>query len=171
MSEVESPSSEADSPPQEVGSKIGPVVVGAAMVLVGLVLLWQTFKIEGEGFDPQGPRFFPLLVVSFWIALSALYLGHHLVDLTRAKQGMASERYEHTIPVVLLVVLLIGYAYALDPLGYLIASSVFFVLASACLGSRNLARDCTVGVLLSVVVYVAFTQGLGVRLPEGILGL
>ena len=116
MSEVESPSPKTDSPPQEVGSTIGPIVVGAAMVLIGLVLLWQTFKIEGEGFDPQGPRFFPLLVVSFWIVLSALYLGHHLMDLARAKQGMASERYEHTVPVVLLVVLS---SLALIKFGYL----------------------------------------------------
>lgn len=171
MSQVDSSLPEAESPPEEPGSKIGPVVVGTVLVVVGLVLLQQTFKIPGEGFDPQGPRFFPLLVASLWMLLSLLYLGRHLLDISRGKQGMASERYEHIVPVVLITVLLVAYAYALDPLGYLIASSVFFVLAAACLGSRNLARDCTVGILLSVVVYVAFTQGLGVRLPEGVLGL
>ncbi len=171
MSDVVQTAGEVESPPPPARARLGPVVVGAAMVLAGLVLLWQTLQIEGEGFDPQGPRFFPLLVVLFWLLLSVLYLAGHVSALVRDRRGMPEEAYPHRLPVVLLVVLLIAYAYALDPVGYWIATSVFFVLAARCLGSRNLARDTTVGVLLSLGVYLAFTQALGVRLPEGVLGL
>ena len=169
MSEVESPRQQDDT--QEGSTRLGPIVVGGVMLVVGLVLLWQTFLIPGEGFDPQGPRFFPLLVVVLWVVLSVLYLGGHLLKLARGRAGAPSEPFQHGLAALLLVVLLVGYAFVLDPVGYWIATSVFFVLAARLLGSRNLARDVTVGVALSLAVYLAFTQALGVRLPEGVLGL
>ena len=168
MSGVDSPPQRDDT--QRGGTRLGPAVVGSVMLVVGLVLLWQTFQIPGEGFDPQGPRFFPLLVVVLWLVLSVLYLVGHVLALARGQQGAASEPFQHRLSAVLLVVLLVGYAFVLDPVGYWIATSVFFVLAARLLGSRNLMRDVTVGVLLSLAVYLAFTQALGVRLPEGILG-
>jgi putative tricarboxylic transport membrane protein len=162
--------SEAEGLTQRDGGRLGPVVVGAVMVLVGLVLFWQTLEIRGEGFDPQGPRFFPFVVVLLWLLVSVLYLVRHLLALARGHHGMPSEAYQHTVSVLLLVVLLVAYTFALDPVGYWIATSVFFVVAARLLGSRHLARDCTVGILLSLGVYLAFTRALGVRLPEGILG-
>jgi putative tricarboxylic transport membrane protein len=162
--------SEVESPPERPSTRLGPIVVGVVMLVAGLVLLWQTFQIPGEGFDPQGPRFFPLLVVVAWLVLSVLYLGQHLLQLARGREGAPSEPFQHGLSALLLVVLLVGYAFVLDPVGYWIATSVFFVLAARLLGSRNLMRDVTVGVLLSLAVYLAFTQALGVRLPEGVLG-
>ncbi|HZJ06141.1 MAG TPA: tripartite tricarboxylate transporter TctB family protein [Nocardioidaceae bacterium] len=158
-------------PDNDDGSRLGPLFVGVGMVIVGVVLLRETFGIVGDGFDPQGPRFFPLIVVASWLVLSALYLGMHALKMLRGRSGMPAESFDHLLPVVLLVVILVIYAYVLDGVGYWIATSVFFVASARALGSRNLARDCTVGVVMSVAVYLVFTQGLGVRLPEGIIGL
>ncbi len=152
-------------------STLGPFLVGGVMLAVGLVLLQQTFKIEAEGFDTQGPRFFPLIVVSLWLFLSVMYLGQHLVKVLRTGSGLPAERFDHMLGAGALVVLLVVYAYVLDPLGYWISTSLFFVGAARAMGSRNLVRDIVVGIVLALLVYLAFTRALGVHLPEGVLGL
>jgi putative tricarboxylic transport membrane protein len=152
-------------------SKAGPFVVGAVLLAMGVVFLFQTLQIPGEGFDPQGPRFLPLCMVVAWLALSVLYLVNHLRKIARTGHGEAAEKFAHMVPATLLVAALVIYAVVLDPVGYLIATPLFFVAAARALGSRNLARDITIGVLLSTLVYFTFTQALGVRLPEGIIGL
>jgi len=37
------------------------------------------------------------------------------------------------------------------------------------MGSRNYLRDIAIAIVLAVVVYYGFTEGLGVRLPAGVL--
>ena len=151
-------------------STAGPFVVGGVMLVVGGILLQQTFKIEAEGFDPQGPRFFPLIVVSLWLLLSVLYLGQHLVRVLRSGTGLSAERFDHMLGAGALVVLLVVYAFVLDPVGYWISTSLFFVGSARAMGSRNIVRDIVVGVALSLFVYLSFTRALGVHLPEGVLG-
>lgn len=151
-------------------SRLGPFLVGAAMIVLGVVLLWQVFEIPAEGLAMQGPRFFPLFAVVLWLALALIYLIQHALRLVRAGDGLPAERFDHTRAALLLVVVLVVYAFLLDPLGYWIATSLFFVTSARTLGSRTLMRDVTIGVGLSLAVYLVFTRALGVRLPEGVLG-
>jgi putative tricarboxylic transport membrane protein len=152
-------------------SKAGPFIVGAVMLATGVVLLFQTFRIPGEGFDPQGPRFFPLCIVLAWLVLSVIYIATHILKILRTGKGQAAEKFSRMVPAAILVAALIIYALVLDSVGYLLATALFFIAAARVLGSRNWARDITVGILLSALMYFSFTQALGVRLPEGILGL
>jgi putative tricarboxylic transport membrane protein len=151
-------------------STLGPFLVGGFMLVVGLVMFWQIFKIHADGFAAQGPKFFPLIVISLWLVLSAIYLVTHLVKVLRRHAGHAAERFEHMVGAGWLVVLLVVYAFLLDPVGYWISTALFFVGSARAMGSRNLVRDVLVGVLLALVVYLSFTRALGVRLPEGVLG-
>jgi putative tricarboxylic transport membrane protein len=70
-----------------------------------------------------------------------------------------------------LVALLVGYAYVLVPLGYVVTTSFFFVAAARTMGSRLVGRDIVVGIGLSLGVYLLFTGALGVSLPAGVLPL
>lgn len=151
-------------------SPVGPFVVGGVMLVAGLVLLRQTFKIEEVGFDAQGPRFFPLIVVSLWLLLSVVYLAQHLVKVLRSGNGLSAERFDHALGAAALVVLLVVYAYVLDPVGYWISTSLFFIGSARAMGSRQLARDAVIGIGLALFVYLSFTHALGVHLPEGVLG-
>jgi putative tricarboxylic transport membrane protein len=151
-------------------SRLGPFLVGAGMVVIGLVLLSQVFAIPAPGFGMRGPRFFPMLAVVLWLALSVAYLAQHTVGLLRDRGGLPAERFERTPALLTLVAVLVVYAFILDPVGYWISTSLFFVAAARTLGSRSLVRDAAIGVVLSLTVYLAFTRALGVRLPEGVLG-
>lgn len=155
----------------ESSSRLGPLLVGVVMVVVGLVLLWQVFQIRAEGFSMQGPRFFPLIAVLLWLALSVTYLVQHGVRFVRDRGGLPAEPFAHTRALLVLVVLLVVYAYVLEPVGYVISTFVLFVASARALGSRKLPRDLVIGAVLSIVVYLAFTRALNVHLPEGVLGL
>lgn len=152
-------------------SRLGPFLVGGVMIAVGAVLCWQVFAIPADGFGVQGPRFFPMLAVLLWLGLALVYLGQHTVGVLRGRGGVAAERFEHRRAAAALVLILVVYANVLDPVGYVVSTTVFFVACARTLGSRDLRRDVTIGLVLSLVVYFSFTRALGVRLPEGFLGL
>jgi len=46
---------------------------------------------------------------------------------------------------------------------------VLFAGAAFAMGSRRSLRDLAIGIALSGVLYLAFTAGLGLRLPTGFL--
>ncbi|MFE9204147.1 tripartite tricarboxylate transporter TctB family protein [Micromonospora sp. NPDC007230] len=152
-------------------SPVGPLLVGMVMLALGVLMLAQTFNIKGGGFEPSGPRFMPFVVASLWTVLALIYLGQQVSRLVRRADNLPAERFTHMLGAAALVVLLVIYAYLLDPLGYVIATSLFFLGASRAMGSRQWFRDLIVAVALSLLVYLTFTRALGVHLPEGVLGL
>jgi putative tricarboxylic transport membrane protein len=58
----------------------------------------------------------------------------------------------------------------IKPLGFVIATAVLFVAVAYALGSRRIVLNAAVGLVLCAVTYVAFTRGLGLVLPAGMLG-
>ncbi len=58
----------------------------------------------------------------------------------------------------------------LEPAGFVPASSVLFWMTARGFGSRRPIRDAVVAVMLSTLLYVTFSRGLGVALPAGALG-
>jgi putative tricarboxylic transport membrane protein len=171
-------SGQAPSPPDAptsegggAGARLAPLIAGIVMVGVGVVLLLQIPKIPGEGIALDGPRFLPLVALVIWTALSIGYLAQQAVALARRGPGLPSEAFERMPAAGLMVALLVVYGLTLNSVGYLISTSVFFIATARVLGSRHLARDTVVGVLLTVGIYFAFTQALGVRLPAGVLPL
>jgi putative tricarboxylic transport membrane protein len=59
----------------------------------------------------------------------------------------------------------------IEPLGYVVASALFFPFGARVLGSCSPRRDLVAGVALAVAVYLLFTRLLGVPLPPGPLGV
>ena len=153
------------------GSPVAPLVAGLVMIGFGVLMLTQTLAIKGDGFALDGPRFMPLVVTVAWLALSTAYLAQQLLRMARSRSNLPAERFAHTGRVAALLALLVGYAYTIDPLGYMIATSLFFVGAARVLGSRLLVRDINLAVGLSVAVYFVFTRLLGAYLPPGVLPL
>lgn len=158
-------------PDHSSDSVVGPLVAGAGLVLLGGVLLTQVVAIDAEGFAPAGPRFFPLVVLSLLTGLGAVYLLQQVRAVARRTETLPAERFGHLRAAAALVGLLVGYAFVLGPVGYVPATSVFFVAAARTMGSRHLPRDVVVGVGLSLLVYLTFTRALGVFLPQGVFPL
>lgn len=60
---------------------------------------------------------------------------------------------------------LVAFVALLNFAGFVVAGSVLFVCATSAFGSRRWLRDTVAGIAFCGLVYLAFTQGLGVALP------
>jgi putative tricarboxylic transport membrane protein len=63
---------------------------------------------------------------------------------------------------------LVAYLLLLEPLGYVVATTAFFPPVARLLGSRSPLRDVVIGLGLALILYILFTQFLGVDLPAGV---
>jgi putative tricarboxylic transport membrane protein len=147
-------------------------LVAVGVVLIGVVALAATFQIaQPGGYSPVGPRGFPLIVSLGLLAVGTLFLLRVTVwpDHGLVATAQKEDRTTHWPTPGLLLLLLILYAVALQPIGYVLATTVFVPISARILGSGRLRRDVAAGLVLGVVLYVGFTQFLGVRLPAGVL--
>lgn len=152
-------------------SVVPPLVAGVLMVGFGLFMVGQALGIEATDDLISGPRLFPLVITVAWTVLSACYLGQQLLRLARRTDTLPAEPFAHVLRVLGVLAVLVAYAFALEPLGYLVSTFVLFVVVAALLGSHHWMRDVVIGLGLSVGIYLLFTQLLAVRLPSGVLGL
>jgi putative tricarboxylic transport membrane protein len=151
---------------------VGVRLVAVVLLAFSLIALYYTFQIrQGAGYSVVGTLFFPLVVVIGLVGFSLLLFLRTsiLPDYDLAEQAAAEEAMTHWGTTGLTALALVVYAFALNLLGYVVATSLFFPSVARVLGSKQPVRDFIIGVVLSVVIYVSFTRFLGVRLPAGIL--
>jgi putative tricarboxylic transport membrane protein len=149
----------------------GPRAWGLLLLGLAIAVLAATTAIRSpEGYAVTGPRFAPLVVGIFLAILAVLFLARTLIrpDVELAERAAREQRGTDWAPPALVVVALLGYALLMEPLGYVVATTLFFPVVARVLGSRAPARDVIAGLVLGAVLYVAFTQFLGVDLPAGL---
>ena len=149
----------------------GPRIAGLALLALGLAALVATTRIPSvrDGWAVSGPRFVPLIASLMTIALSIAFLVRTVVrrDTELARFAAAEAAETHWPTPGLVIAGLVGYVALLVPLGYALATALFFMATARVLGSRRLARDAIAGLVLGVIVSYTFTRWLGVRLPVG----
>jgi putative tricarboxylic transport membrane protein len=155
-------------------SLLGPRITAGFVLALGLLVAYQTTLIrKGRGFTVVGPRVFPLLVAVGLIALGVIFLIRTTIrpDEDLAEQAASEESVTHWPTIGLIAAALVVYPFALSFLGYILGTTLFFPVVARILGSKRTIRDLIIGIVVSVVIYVAFTRFLGVRLPAGLLGV
>jgi putative tricarboxylic transport membrane protein len=149
----------------------GPRAWGLVLLGLAVAVLAATTAIRSpEGYAATGPRFVPLVVGAALLVLALLFLARTTVrpDVELAERAAReAEVTEWRTPVAVLAAL-IAYALLLQPLGYVVATALFFPPVARLLGSRSPLRDVLVGVALALLLFVAFTEFLGVDLPPGL---
>jgi len=146
----------------------------AALVVIGLgvVSLIGASQVRTPGgYTAVSANVMPAVVGIGLVALGMLLLLRATVrpDLDHAVRVAAEAAASHWPTTTAALGALVAYALVLGPLGYIVATSLFLPAQARILGSRSPLRDLPVGIVLAVVVYVGFTEFLGVRLPAGIL--
>lgn len=152
----------------------GPILAGLALLAVAVAVLVAATAIPGKGgYSTSGPRFVPLVVGAGLVAFAVLFLARATVLPDRDLLARAAEesRATHWPTPILLMVALVAYALLLEPLGYIVATTGFFVPVTRLLGSPRMIRDGVVGLVLAGGLFVAFTRFLGVSLPAGLTPL
>ena len=143
-----------------VRSRLVGVVLLVSGLSLGAVAVWE---LDGAAPAVDGPRFAPIAVTALWTILAVVYVIR--------PSDVDTEPVAHRWAPVLLVVALVAYVAVLEPVGFALASTAFYVGAARILGSRQWPRDVLVAVPLAFGVYLAFTRLLDIQLPAGVLPL
>jgi len=150
----------------------GELLISLALLALGSFVVFETQGIaETQGYSQVGPRLFPYLIGSgltlcgAWLAWQALTGGWRNVPLDEGEHDAPDWMAFVIISAgVLLHMVLIGWA------GFILASTLLFVLIARGFGSRKPVRDLAIAAVLSAVVFFLFTLGLGLNLPAGPFG-
>jgi putative tricarboxylic transport membrane protein len=155
-------------------SWVGPRLAGLVLLAGSVVILIAVTTISGRGgYGTSGPRFVPLIVAIGLIVLSALFLLRTWwrPDVALAERSAEEDDATHWATPGLIMAALVVYAFALEPVGYPVATALVFFVLARLLGSRAVVRDAVAGLVLGFGLFTAFTQFLGVSLPGGITPL
>lgn len=150
------------------------LVIGLVLLALGVGLCFGTFAVTAlPGQDSLGPRLFPALIGGGLVILGLAHLlqvwrGGTPVKDTIIDGAPAALPPGHwpTLAWVLAGVAIGAAAY--NYLGFLLAALAVFVLTARGFAGRFHWLHVLVGAALVIVVYIGFTQGLGLRLPAGI---
>jgi putative tricarboxylic transport membrane protein len=151
---------------------------GEALFAVGLVALGVFTLVEASGIivpgsaNVMGPQAFPYAVGALLVGTGAAVL----LAIVRGHRGQAEQGEDVDVSIGtdwVTVGKLIGSFVALivlvEPLGWPLAATLLFTGAAWSLGAKPWWRPAVIGLVLSLVVQVTFTQLLGVYLPAGLL--
>jgi putative tricarboxylic transport membrane protein len=155
----------------KVGPRVIPIIVGAILLVLGLVFVWQSWRgkpapaggldAPGSLIDTPGTGGAP----ADWKALAMIGLGLLvqilLLDPRDAPLGLDQLFAALGAPVAAAISAISGFIPT--------ATFLFFCVAVG-FGSRRYLRDIIIGILLAAAAYVGFVHGLGLPLPAGAIG-
>ena len=151
----------------------GELGFAGLLLALGIFVLVDTTTIEiPKAASNVGPRFFPYFVGALLTAAAAAVVINILRgDHAEPEEG---ELIDPALPmnfrrVGQLIASVIAFALLLDPLGFVAATAICFFAVSATLGARHFVRLAIGSVVIGLVIYLAFTRGLGIYLPPGLL--
>ena len=122
----------------------------------------------GAGYDRIGPRFFPYVVAAGSLFSGALLLKEALRRGQAPKREPAS-RTSRSVGLTLCLALASS-VLLLERAGFVLTAALLFWLVARAFASPRPLLDAAVGLALSAAAYFAFTRGLGMVLPGGLLG-
>lgn len=141
-------------------------------ILLGIALYWfsQDIRPAQQLTDP-GPAFFPRVIAASMIGLSLVLMFQPTKSSLRKENEQPDNRTGFT-KLVLSSVLTIVYVFALNLIGFMIATVIYMTTTMWTLSPRN-PRQLPLFIVLSVVITAALmfslTRWLGIAPPEGIL--
>lgn len=158
------------------------IILGVAMLALAAFYLYYAFGIKTRSTVSVSAKLIPEILGVVVAILGVAQLAHgmrHLAEMRRkdAEEGARpvfmtfTERRDFP-PIVLTFVLIIGYAMAFEPLGFIVSSSLcmfFQIMLLAPTGKRRPLQFAVISVVVAVGVYIAFRKGLDLSLPPGIL--
>ncbi|SMF13513.1 putative tricarboxylic transport membrane protein [Xaviernesmea oryzae] len=137
-------------------------ILGATAIAVAAIMLVFGYGLQAPfAYEPVGPRAFPLIAAGM-IALCGVIL---VLKPGEPSSGPAGP----TGALAALSGCLMGYALLFQPLGFVIATTIFMIPIAMIFGARWWQGAVT-GVVLAVSSYLLFDRVLEVVLPVGPFG-
>jgi putative tricarboxylic transport membrane protein len=141
-------------------------IFGLVMAVIALAYIASAFQIQTSFLsDPVGPKAFPIIIGAIG-ALSAMFL---VFRPDPEPQWPAAKTFG---ALAIAIIVLVLYAYALRPLGFLLPTAIAAAILSYQISPRP-KYAAMVGIGLSVGLFTIFRFALGLGLapfPRGLFG-
>ena len=149
----------------------GQLAVAAGVLALGGLVTWGSFHLPtGGGYAQVGPGVVPrivgigILVLGAWLLREALGGGFPGIDeAAEARVPM------HWVSFAWVSGGIVAYGLLIERAGFILASTLLFVMVARGFSSRRWWLNTLSGVVLAIAVYAIFTHGLGLMLPAGVL--
>lgn len=147
------------------------LLVGLGVLVLGLLVVWQVLVVPAAPvYAVVGPTFVPWLVAAMLLALGAgLCVAALRGGWSRELEEVRDAPPTNWRALGLLGAGLVVQVALIDWLGFIIASTILYVLVCAAFGSRRPVIDLGIGLAVTVVAYLAFDRLLGVDIGAGVL--
>jgi len=137
--------------------------LGVTAIAVAAIMLVFGWGLQAPfAYEPVGPRAFPLIAAAI-IAFCGVILVIKPGEADPSQNPMPGRA------IVALSGSLLGYALLFQPLGFVIATTLFMIPIAVIFGAKWWQGALT-GVVLAVSSYLLFDRVLEVVLPSGLLG-
>lgn len=144
------------------------ILAACVLVLAGAYLYATSTLPSFEVGDPLGPKAFPALLGILFAAAGILLFVEGL--RARAASAQGGPAPASNLPAVAAVAAATASLFALlEPLGYLLAITLFLFGLMRWLHGGRPATCLVVSVLFAVASYALFVKALGVTLAKGVL--
>lgn len=144
----------------------GELVFNLCMMLGSAYLLYSAYGISG--FEAlSAPGAIPMVTSAIMLVCAGLVLLE-----TLRKGAVTGEKLERDIlpmPVVVTVVLILGYVLLLQPLGFLPTSFLFLTVMIRYLAKASLIRSALLALGIVALIYAVFRLIFTVLMPAGIV--
>ena len=135
------------------------------LVCVGLALMAWPYQASFS-YEPVGPRAFPLLMLGL-MGLGLLYMVFRPTPIVHSDDDPKLDR-ETLIKIGICVLLLLVFAGAFEPLGFIVASILIGIPMARLYGGRWLPSTVIIS-LMAIGLYLLFDKLMDVPLPLGVL--
>ena len=145
----------------------GEIAVAGAVLALAAIILWQAGTIPSPLYAQLGPRVAPYIVGGGLTVLGAALMA---AALTRRWRAEPEEDGAPDLPA--LAWLAGGLALnvvLIQPLGFVIASTLLFAFVARAFGARNWVRSGAIGLAIALLAYFGFEKLLGIHVGAGIL--
>ncbi|KIQ06155.1 MULTISPECIES: tripartite tricarboxylate transporter TctB family protein [Pseudomonas] len=142
-------------------------IFAVSLLVVCMALAVMAWPYQAPfSYEPVGPRAFPLLVLGL-MGVALLYLAIRPTPVTRSEDEPELDSATLT-KVIACFALLLVFAAAFEPLGFILSSILIGVPMARLYGGRWLTSALVVGAM-SVLLYWLFDRVMDVPLPLGLL--
>ncbi|HEY9054334.1 MAG TPA: tripartite tricarboxylate transporter TctB family protein [Rectinemataceae bacterium] len=148
------------------------MISGIVAIVVGVIYLITTMLLpEMKMGDKLGPKLFPS--VAGFLALGsgvALVILDFISKKPKEKADFGFiKRKDVWIKIFLTTVVGVVYGLLMDPLGFIIPTTLFMLFISTLINKGRLVQNIIVAVAFSVICYGVFGVALKLSLPRGFL--
>ena len=138
------------------------VIIAIALAALAAVLVWDASQLQSNNPYGMGPHVMPVVIAA---GLGILAIG----NLVEALRGNLPERESADPKAVWLILGGLAMLIAIIGLGggFILATTALFVTTATAFGRRAILTDLVIGLVLTTLIYVAFSRLLTLSLPAG----